>query len=49
VNWEFDVSALKQFPNGEVIYLYVQSSFDILPALVKKGLTQIIFRRVGPG
>jgi L-asparaginase len=46
---EFDVSAVPQLPKVEIIYLYVQSSLDVLPALIEKGVRGIVFAGTGPG
>src|SRR5262249_34184154 len=49
VNSEFDVSRIRQFPQVEILYSYVQPSAVAFKALVASGVKGIVFAGTAPG
>jgi L-asparaginase len=49
VTSEFDVSAVKVLPKVEIVYSYLDSSTEIVPALVASGARGLVFAGTGPG
>jgi L-asparaginase len=49
LNSEFDVRALKELPAVDILYSYVQTNGNLLPALVKAGDKGIVYAGTGAG
>lgn len=49
VNSEFDVSSIRELPQVEILYSYVQPSTETIQALVASGVQGIVFAGTGAG
>jgi len=49
VNSEFDVTGIKQFPQVDIVYSYIQPSTIALEALIRNGARGIVFAGTGSG